>query len=419
MAEWFKRGDGTLCGRRVTAAVVGSVLAVVQAVLGWGCVETGRQARGADGLTGLTVPMAGGGRTAAEARAETSTAVNSVRDYVRRVEASEPVVAEGVGSAGVVEQEVAWRDRAPVEGGPETLGAPPTDGIRGLQERAGVSREPAAQQVVRIEVAGVDEGRVGANGAERRGALEAMSEAELVKALAERVAAGDRSELDKAVVGALLRAMAVGDAETGVEAELLAGLPAGKRERLALFEQLVRETRAGMLATDGSLSQSEVGRRVMRVFGELPITVAKMELCRRVEGYGVYEPLGSRVFAAGRAKRAVVYLELENFTRQAVDSGYEVKLRQEVTLYKAEDGMAVWRQKPVEIRDRSKNPRRDFFVVQVVSLPRDLGVGRYVLKVKGQDLHGGMHYARSVPIEVSASGGGGGGADGGRLAVGR
>ncbi|MEM6394213.1 MAG: hypothetical protein AAF797_15715 [Planctomycetota bacterium] len=414
MAEWFKRGDGTLCGRRVTAVVVGSVLAVVQAVLGWGCVETGRQMRGGDGLTGLTVPMAGDGRSAAqaaEARGEPSAAVNSVRDYVRRVEASEPVVVQAM----PVEQEVAWRDRPPVERVPETLAGQPAGVSDGTQAAADRVVQPA-EQVVRIEVAGIDEGRVGVSGTERRGALEEMSEAALVKALAERVADGERSELDKAVVGALLRAMDVEGAGDGVESELLAGLAAGKRERLALFEQLVRETRAGMLATDGSLSQNEVGRRVMRVFGELPITVAKMELCRRVEGYGVYEPLPSRVFRAGGMKKAVVYLELENFTREAVDDGYEVKLRQEVTLYKAEDGMAVWRQKPVEIRDRSKNPRRDFFVVQVVSLPRDLGVGRYVLKVKGQDLHGGMHYARSVPIEVSVTGGGG---DGERVAVGR
>ncbi|MEM1213127.1 MAG: hypothetical protein AAGI68_12620 [Planctomycetota bacterium] len=413
MRQWFKRGDGTLCGRRVTAAVVGSMLALVQAFLGWGCVETARQARGGaaggDGLTGLTVPMAGSGRTAAEAveprEGTASEAVAAVRDYQRRLAAAEELSA----AAAAAEQEVAWRDRPPVDAAPETLAAQPAVAQPAAARRE-VERAPGqadgpterTSQGADVRIAGGQ--RIAAQAAAPRKGVDDMSEEELVQALADRVAAGERSQLDKALVGALIRAMAVEGAAEAVDARLLSGLAAGKRERVALFEDLVKQTRAGMLASDGSLSQGEAGRRVMRVFEDLPVTVAKMELCRRVEGYGVYEALPSRVFQAGRAKRAVVYLELENFTRQEVETGYEVKLRQAVTLYKADDGMAVWRQKPVEIVDRSKNPRRDFFVVQVVSLPRDLGMGRYVLKVKGQDLHGGMHYARSVSIEVSAVG---------------
>ena len=62
----------------------------------------------------------------------------------------------------------------------------------------------------------------------------------------------------------------------------------------------------------------------------------------------------------------------------------------------------MWKQPATQIVDESRNKRRDFFVVQLIRLPARLGVGKYRLKVRINDLHGGSIDETTLPIQLVA-----------------
>ena len=99
----------------------------------------------------------------------------------------------------------------------------------------------------------------------------------------------------------------------------------------------------------------------------------------------------------------VVYLEIDRFATASPPSEgdrHEVRLEQELTLLDRRDGQAVWRSGEVEVVDVSRNVRRDFYTVQLIRLPATLTTGRYTLKARVTDTHGGTVDEVNLPIEL-------------------
>ena len=171
-------------------------------------------------------------------------------------------------------------------------------------------------------------------------------------------------------------------------------------------EESTVKTEAELLEDDENeeLDADTIADHINSIFGQRPISIGRVELCRNVHGYGVYEPFESSVFLAGREHAMIVYVELDHFrvNQDAADQRFQVKLAQELVLYNESDGLAVWQQPKVNIVDDSRNRRRDFFVVQMVRLPTRLGVGKYILKVRMTDLNSGSLDERTVPIQLVA-----------------
>lgn len=143
-----------------------------------------------------------------------------------------------------------------------------------------------------------------------------------------------------------------------------------------------------------------------------PLAISQAKLCNKVEGYGVYNELrkfdGMHKFLVGRPARMIVYIEPVNFQRTSVSHdgvwGHEVRLLQDLRLYhSAQDGdTLVWRKPDQQITDFSRNRRRDFFVVQVIELPANLGVGAYRLKAIITDKSNSAVAETIIPIEIVA-----------------
>jgi hypothetical protein len=134
-----------------------------------------------------------------------------------------------------------------------------------------------------------------------------------------------------------------------------------------------------------------------------PLAIRTAHLCTKVSGYGIYTPFTSTTFLAGREHPVIIYAELDQFLAKPMpDGNHSVRLTQEVTLYNEADGLAVWRVKPTEIADTSRNRRRDFFVVQIVQLPATLSVGRYILSLTVTDVHGSSLDEAKLPIQIIA-----------------
>jgi len=233
--------------------------------------------------------------------------------------------------------------------------------------------------------------------------IDATVDSESISDLTSQVLADDRSPFARALRTAALSA-ARGRGE--LDASALASLDARQRRAVRQYHRLVTTVSAAMEERSEPLTLEMLQSALQDVLDTQPLRIRHAELCRRVSGYGVYDPVPA-AFVRGRPIRTIVYIELDNFTSvERSPTQYEVQLSQELVLYNESDGAAVWSHDPVRIVDKSRNERRDFFTVQLITLPAELNVGKYLLKVRITDHHaesGGAVCERSIPITIVAS----------------
>jgi len=143
----------------------------------------------------------------------------------------------------------------------------------------------------------------------------------------------------------------------------------------------------------------------------------EVKLCLRVENYGVYRDVqqydGRYKFLAGRAHPVIVYSELDHFTHAPATqdgvAGFTVNIRQGLRIYRigTEDAIdsentLVWQHEPQAVLDFSRKRLRDFFIVQVIELPRTLSVGSYRMKVIATDVVSGEEVEHGIEFDVVA-----------------
>lgn len=181
-----------------------------------------------------------------------------------------------------------------------------------------------------------------------------------------------------------------------------------ERKVLEAWRALFADVREGMRGSAGDLQAIPRAAEAFsdRLANEQPLTITDAQLCARVEGFGRYRPLPTRLLA-GRAHPAIVYTEVDHFGTRAGagpdgEPGHTVELSQELALYHDADGLLAWRRPEQAVTDFSRNRRRDFFIVQRIDLPQTLTVGMYRLKVTVHDRVTGETAETIIPIEVVA-----------------
>lgn len=188
------------------------------------------------------------------------------------------------------------------------------------------------------------------------------------------------------------------------DAAMLAPLRSYERDGVERYRAVVASLHA-KVAAGSTLDRRTVVTELDAMFDHAPVRITTVKLCRRVQGFGAYDEIDPSALVAGRDRRMIAYVELDDYRALpggGPDGQFEVRLAQEIELYNESDGLAVWRVKPVEIVDHCRNRRRDFFVVQLLELPPRLNVGKYVLKIRVTDQHGGSVDERTLPIAIVA-----------------
>ncbi len=232
-----------------------------------------------------------------------------------------------------------------------------------------------------------------------------LTQAELLAELRERLLGDDAPAVRRALS---VSALSLADPTIALSDELSADLTPEQAELVQRYRTLLLEIAQRIDAGDvETLDAEEVARAVSGLTGPRPVTLRNAALCRRVSGFGVYEPFASHEFIAGQENRMIIYAEVEDFavapaTTDGGRPGFAVSLEQEVVLYNEADGLAVWRHDPQPVQDVSRRQRRDFWVVQMVALPANLGVGKYRLKVRVSDLHGSTVDEATLPVRLIA-----------------
>jgi hypothetical protein len=184
----------------------------------------------------------------------------------------------------------------------------------------------------------------------------------------------------------------------------LSSLPAEDRELITALMDGLSNFRSNV-RTDQNMLLSKKVRPLLdlaaRLSSQSDLTIPTIALCRRVSGFGTYDPMDAR-FVAGNKVEAIVYCEVGNVASQQNQEGvWESRLTQEAVLY-TEGGQRVWSNPPRAIVDKSRNRRHDFCVAQMLTLPGNLSINRYILKVTVKDEQAKRMAEAAMPIQIVA-----------------
>jgi len=131
----------------------------------------------------------------------------------------------------------------------------------------------------------------------------------------------------------------------------------------------------------------------------VPLALPRVCFCRRVENFGVYEPLPENrsIFQAGLddkpGERVTLYVEVGNFASQThgqkPDECYETALAgtleiRDKNLF-ASAGNLVWRRDFPAKLERSRTPRQDYYMSFFFHIPPRVPPGHYTLVVEVRD----------------------------------
>ncbi|RMH25141.1 MAG: hypothetical protein D6692_11730 [Planctomycetota bacterium] len=233
-----------------------------------------------------------------------------------------------------------------------------------------------------------------------------------------------KQQLVEELVGVLVSLARSGDAP-GSAALALAGLE-------TLRPQALEELKAEGLLSDAEIASLDAARQMfdaLRADGGIAdpsrisevlerirqdlvaragLRIVRAELCTRVLGYGRYETFESNRFIAGQPIQVIIYTEVDGYTHRETtgpdgEPRYEVELSQRLELYHIADDLNTWNRAAESDKTVSRNRVRDYYLINQVTLPRNLTIGKYHLKVVMRDLVGGSMAEAIIPIEVVAS----------------
>ena len=188
------------------------------------------------------------------------------------------------------------------------------------------------------------------------------------------------------------------------ELPALANLPTEDREVLSAVLDSLTNFRNG-LRSDPNMLESKKIQPLLdladRLRAEADLTIPTLTLCKKVEGFGVYDPMPTS-FAAGADHWAIMYAEVANFTSTLDENKmWDTHLSEQAVIY-TETGLKVWGDTSTPIADQSRNRRHDFFIIKKIKLPANLTIGRYLLKVSIVDQQANRVAESTLPIDLVA-----------------
>jgi hypothetical protein len=203
----------------------------------------------------------------------------------------------------------------------------------------------------------------------------------------------------------MIAAMSMIDPDRKLEPQAIPDLTEKERDLLGKLQAFFAELGKSL---DGSPDADKaiieaVAKLRESIVKEPQLKLATIALCTRVGGFGDFSEFDKRAFLALAEQKAIVYLEIEDFTSQLNSkSEYVTEISQQLTIYNDRDGIPVWRGDWQAAVDVTKNKRQDFFTVQVITLPKALSVGKYHMKVRVRDEKSGAEAENSLDFEMVA-----------------
>ena len=130
-----------------------------------------------------------------------------------------------------------------------------------------------------------------------------------------------------------------------------------------------------------------------------PLAISELRLCRRVFGFGSFEPLADESVKVGQ--HLLVYCELTGLQYESRDAAFVSRISSRVEVRPALGGTVLWEQELGTAEDLCRRQRRDNYVNYRVDLPKTLGPGSYRLTLLQTDLVAGNSTKTEIPLEIT------------------
>jgi hypothetical protein len=129
------------------------------------------------------------------------------------------------------------------------------------------------------------------------------------------------------------------------------------------------------------------------------LEITELAFCRRIDGFGSYEPVAADGIRAGRP--VGLYWEVAGLKHEENGGWFRTRVGCIIEILPEAGGEAVWRDELDEAEDRCRRVRRDYFINTRLTLPEKLAPAKYLLRLTLHDLQAGSSTTRSIPFEIS------------------
>jgi hypothetical protein len=132
--------------------------------------------------------------------------------------------------------------------------------------------------------------------------------------------------------------------------------------------------------------------------GPPDLRIAELRLCRKVFGFGSFEPIGSSTVSIGQP--FLLYCEMTGLHYEPKGDTFVSRLSARLALKATTKGSIVWEQTLDTAEDLCRRPRRDYFVNYRIELPRSLEPGTYQFRLIQTDLFADRSTTAEVPLTI-------------------
>lgn len=140
-------------------------------------------------------------------------------------------------------------------------------------------------------------------------------------------------------------------------------------------------------------------RRVVRaVEDQAPLEITDLRLCRKVNGFGSFEPIDPSACRPGQA--VIVYCEMSGLRYEEAGEMFRSRLSTQVEIVPSPGGEPVSKEVLGTADDLCRRRRRDYYVCYRFNLPEKLAPGSYELRMTQDDLLAGRSTRFAIPMTV-------------------
>ncbi|AMV40113.1 hypothetical protein [Planctomyces sp. SH-PL62] len=128
------------------------------------------------------------------------------------------------------------------------------------------------------------------------------------------------------------------------------------------------------------------------------LSINAVRLCRKIHGFGSFEPMNANALKAGRS--ALVYCELGGLEYRPDGEEFVSQVETRVELVRDEDDAKVW-EVVGKAEDRCRARRRDSYVGTLITLPESVAPGAYTLRLSQADATSGKAAAAEIAVTIA------------------
>jgi hypothetical protein len=129
------------------------------------------------------------------------------------------------------------------------------------------------------------------------------------------------------------------------------------------------------------------------------LRVGELRLCRRVLGFGSFEPLVDDRVKVGQ--QILIYCELTGIQYEERGADFVSRISSRVEIKAAKGGPVLWSRALGDAEDLCHRRRRDYYVNAVFDLPKTLGPGSYRMRLLQTDLIAGSSTSSEILLEIT------------------